>query len=194
MIRTTTMALCTMLSCVCNISAHAADASIHQNIINFSGESCPHGLHHQPNGPFAVIVFCEDALGTSLAVVCYDAGKCDRVLNVQSGEAMGWEIADRVWQQAPWAADVTSIAWSPSGQYLYVASGEVYGAGGLFQLDLGRRAATQILPKNLKVTISEPGPGYMIAGISDDGKTLRVETRESEDVATIRTETVTLPP
>ncbi len=103
MIRTTTTALCTMLSCVCSILAHAADASVHQNIINFSGESCPHGLHHQPNGAFEVIVFCEDALGTSLAVVCYDAGKCDRLLDVKSGEAMGWEIADRVWQQAPWA-------------------------------------------------------------------------------------------
>ncbi len=194
MIRTTTTALCTMLSCVCSISAHAADASVHQNIINFSGESCPHGLHHQPNGAFAVIVFCEDALGTSLAVVCYDAGKYDRLLDVKSGEAMGWEIADRVCQQAPWAADVTSIAWSPNGKFLYVASSEPYGAGGLFQLDLDRRAATQILPKNVKVTLSEPGPGYMIAGLSEDGKTLRVETLESEDVATMRTETVTLSP
>ena len=55
-----------------------------------------------------------------------------------------WYTTDRFWQDAAWAADVTSFAWSPTFRYLYVATSGIYGKGGVFTLDLKNRTSSQI--------------------------------------------------
>lgn len=94
---------------------------------------------HQPNGPFAAIIFPEDALGDYLGVILYDIGS-------QPGENTTWDLGDRFWQDKTWADDITSIAWGPSGKYLYVATSEIYGDGGIFQLNLLEKTFIKIYP------------------------------------------------
>src|SRR3990172_868992 len=90
------------------------------------GGACPHGLHLQENGPFAVLVSCEDALGNYLGVIHYGP------LGVPvSGK---WSLGDRFWQEKQWAQDVTAYAWSSDGKHLYVSTSEIYGEGGIYQL------------------------------------------------------------
>jgi hypothetical protein len=102
---------------------------------------CRHGLHAQPRGPFAVLLFCDDAAGSHLAVACYAPG---------CGEAHGqaWSLSNRVWQGAPWGDDVTAFAWDPGGACLYVSTSQTYGTGQLFALNL-RSRRDSIVPVRL---------------------------------------------
>lgn len=52
-----------------------------------------------------------------------------------------WKINDRFWQDETWASDVNDILWGLSGEYLYVATSNIYGDGKLFQLGLRERKA-----------------------------------------------------
>jgi len=105
-------------------------------------------MHHQPGGgPFAVLLFCDDAAGSHLAVVC-EAPGCGHA----HGQA--WSLSNRVWQGAPWAEDVTAFAWDPNGTCLYVSTSETYGTGQLFALNL-RTRRDSIVPVRLD---SVPAP------------------------------------
>jgi len=104
---------------------------------------CFAGPHKQPNGPFAVLVFCEDALGNYIAVYYADA-----IGAPQSSDYPGWSLSNRVWQDH-WGCDVTSFSWSAGGKYLYVATWATYGDGGLFQVDLHNRKSKRIFPAEL---------------------------------------------
>lgn len=124
---------------------------------------CSRGLHRQPDGPFAVLLFCEDALGDHLSVV---------YLEPLGGPAAApfagsWAMNDRVWEDALWGSDITSFAWGPDGRRLYVATSEVYGSGGLFELDLVSRKARQIAPVGSSVSESAPGADYTITRIDE---------------------------
>jgi len=162
--------------------SHAKNQS--QNLLlSVRGRDCHHGLHHQPNGPFAVLVFCEDAIGTYIALVCYDADGCEKAEYPDGVTRFeGWENADRVWQENPWTSDVDSIAWSPDGKSLFVATSEIYGAGGLYQLNLEARKSVQLLPANKKVSLDATGPGYSIVSISGDGRDLSYRLGEQEGI------------
>ena len=128
---------------------------------NGDKDSCNHGLHKQPDGPMAVILFCEDALGTYIGLVYYDTMGSpvpDRFYEKLSEKEKQtyykiWSLENRMWQNPLWASDVTSYAWGPDGTKLYVATAQVYGSGGLYELDLVHRSHKQIAPK---------GPGYVI--------------------------------
>ena len=125
---------------------------------------CPQGVHHQPGGPFAALLFCEDALGDYLAVVYWEplAAPAARPF------ADAWEMGNRVWQDSVWASDVTSFAWSPDGKRLYVTTSQVYGSGGLFELDLVSRKARQIAPTDdHPLSESDPGADYVITSIDE---------------------------
>jgi hypothetical protein len=99
---------------------------------------CKPGLYPQPGSAFAALLFCDDAQGSTLAVACYTGSACDRA---------PWELAARFWQEQRWARDVTAFAWDPDGTCLYVSTGEVFGDGRVFALDLLRRMAVPLLPK-----------------------------------------------
>jgi hypothetical protein len=98
---------------------------------------CKHGLYQQPKGgPFAAMVFCDDAVGSHLGVVCYAPGsQCDE---------RPWSLDNRFWQDTAWANDVTAFAWDPSGRCLYVSTDEIYGAGDVFVLDLVKRTSVAL--------------------------------------------------
>lgn len=154
-----------------SVSKGAAEQSADSGVVKTFPKGCRPGLYHQPNGPFTVMVFCEDALGSYIAVICQDAGKCENFRRPNDDHGP-WELDDRIWQAKPWAADVLSFAWSADGKSLYVSTSQIYGTGGLFQLDLERRTAHQILPSNKPASSEDPGPGYLIVSIDENKKIL----------------------
>lgn len=122
----------------------------------WTATDCPTGTHRQPDGPFAVILFCEDALGSYLSVLHLDpigAPFVDR-----------WSLNDRYWHEPVWGSDVTGFKWDKDRKRLFVSTQGIYGAGGFFELDLQARKAKQVKPKGKPVSIEAPGPGYNISG------------------------------
>lgn len=116
--------------------------------------NCDPGLRPQPGGPYAALVFCENALGAYLAVV--------RLAPLTKSVEGAWSTRQLIWQEAPWAADITSFAWAPDGERLFVATAEGAGSGGLYELDLHSRKSRQVAPPDSTVSSSRPGPGYVI--------------------------------
>ncbi len=112
----------------------ATGAAQLQRVVQTYPKVCHPGLYGQPNGgAFAVLVFCDDAAGTHIGVVCRSPGeRCD---------SAPWSLDDRFWQQSAWASDVTGFAWDPTGACLYVSTSEVYGSGELYILKLASRSA-----------------------------------------------------
>jgi hypothetical protein len=161
------------------VGAMAGDTTITPNkqVVRLVGTACRQGVHRQPNGPFAVIAFCEDALGSYVAVVCYKPGACEKA-EYPDGTIRfaGWSYQSRTWQQDPWTSDVTALAWSPDGKYLYVSTSEIYGSGALYLLNLEERTFRQLLPTGETVSDNNPGDGYEITAIDADGHHLRYET------------------
>jgi hypothetical protein len=113
-----------------------------------SGRNCVHGLHHQPpGGPFSVFLFCDDAGGSNIGVISTEPGAGPGKIDLgESKEWKNWDVSNRFWQDPKWATDVTSFAWSPDLRFLYVATGEVYGTGSLYRLDLVARTSKKLVP------------------------------------------------
>ena len=140
------------------MSAHATELEKWEA---HSGD-CLNGIHHQPNGPFAIVLFCEDALGTYLSVIYIDPIGASRI---PLTEIYRWNFNDRYWHEPVWGSDVTGFLWSKDGKKLLVSTHKVYGSGGLFELDLMQRISSQRLPLGWIVSIEKPGPGYNINGV-----------------------------
>ncbi len=122
-------------ACLGLASAVAAPAT---TVSLWPGQCAP-GLHKQPHGPFAVLLFCEDALGNHLGVIYLQ--------NMSAPSDRSWSLTDRFWQKPEWGADVTSYAWDDSGQLLFVSTSAIYGSGEVHVLDLGARTSTKLFPK-----------------------------------------------
>jgi hypothetical protein len=124
---------------------------------NIGGRSCKGGMHKQPHGPFAVYVFCDDAMGTNIAVYYSDLGE---------PRFEKWTLTRRFWQSDDWGADVHSIGWVPDRNSLVVTTSEVYGTGAVYLLDL---------EKQTFVTLAEPKDcGSQIEQITDHSVTVRL--------------------
>lgn len=120
--------------------------------------NCVPGLHSSPKGPFAVMIYCEDALGIYLAVIHAAP------MGAPAAQSGKWSLEDRYWFDPLWASDITGFKWSSDGRELFVSTSGIYGSGGLFELDLFKRKATQLLPKGKPVSVNNPGPGYSVEG------------------------------
>lgn len=142
-----------LLMLIASIAASAQEYSWQQ-----APGNCVPGLHSSPKGPFSVMIYCEDALGVYLAVI--------RVapMGAPADQSGKWSLEDRYWFDPLWASDITGFKWSSDGRKLFVSTSEIYGSGGLFELDLFKRKATQLLPEGEPVSINKPGPGYSIEG------------------------------
>jgi hypothetical protein len=138
---------------------------------------CVHGLHQQPEGPFGVFVFCDDAAGTSIGLVYASPGA------PWSGR---WSLSDRFWQEASWARDVTSIAWLP-GSRLLVATSPVYGTGSLYLLTINDRTALRLYPSTSPSTEI-----VKIASVSADGR-VEITTQTTVGEAMTKKSTVAVP-
>jgi hypothetical protein len=99
----------------------------HPAIEKTSGHKCKGGAHTQPEGPFGVYVFCDDAVGTNIAVLYQELGE------PRYGK---WTLTRRFWQDGPWAADVSAFGWVPGRNLLVVATSEIYGSGAVYLLNL----------------------------------------------------------
>jgi hypothetical protein len=139
-------------------------------------DGCNQGLYKQPKGPMALLLFCEDALGTYIGLVYYDhmgsPVPYDFFLKLSQAEKETyfkiWSLDNRMWQDPMWASDVTSYAWGPDGTKLYIATSEIYGSGALYELDLIRKKYKQIAPSDRAAKLNAPGPGYIITQIDQD--------------------------
>jgi len=153
----------------------ASGESISPQLVKFEG-NCDHGLHKQPNGPLAIVNFCEDALGTYIGIIYYEqmgAPVPIKFYNELSKEEKNsyykvWSLENRMWQEPLWSTDVTSYAWGPNGKKLFVATSNIYGSGALYELDLLRRKYNQVAPAGIQRSISNPGPGFLITNISSE--------------------------
>ena len=99
------------------------------------GRACRGGLHAQPQGPFGVYVFCDDALGTNIAVFYPELG---------DPRYEKWTLTRRFWQDEPWSADVSALGWVPGRNLLVVATSEIYGTGAVYLLNLERQTYTTL--------------------------------------------------
>ena len=163
-----------LLSGISGFSAFAGDDPFSPIWIEEQSK-CVHGLHHQPNGPLAVVLFCEDAVGTYLGIIYYDVmgepAPSHFIRRLPEKERLAfhntWSLGNRMWQEPIWASDITSYAWGPDGTKLYVATSNIYGSGAFYELDLIRRLHRQIAPQNREATIEEPGSGFVITRIDE---------------------------
>jgi hypothetical protein len=104
-------------------------------IESISGRACKGGSHVQPQGPFGVYVFCDDALGTNIAVFYPQLG---------DPRFEKWTLTRRFWQGGPWSADVGALGWVPGRNLLVVSTSAIYGTGGVYLLDLEKQTYTKL--------------------------------------------------
>ncbi len=118
-----TLVICLLVS----PGVNAGDDS--SGIIDVMGSSCEQGPAKQPNGHFLAFVFCDGALGSNLGIILSEL--------TEDTDATGvWGVDQRFWQDGPWVTDVTSFAWDPFSDRLYVATDATYGDGAVYVLDL----------------------------------------------------------
>jgi hypothetical protein len=116
-------------------------------LISLSPDDCQHGLHPQPDGgPFAMFVFCDDALGVNIGLILTEPGAESGTLPLDETKTWIWLPNNRFWQDPAWATDVVNFMWSPSLRYVYVATSSIYGQGGVFELDLLSRTWERLVP------------------------------------------------
>ena len=98
-------------------------------------DRCKSGSHRQAGGPFAIYVFCDDALGANIAIFLTQMGV------PQQGQ---YTLTNRFWQSNEWGADITSFAWLPGGKNLILATSSIYGTGKVYLLQLEPQSATTL--------------------------------------------------
>jgi len=105
------------------------------------------GLNKQPNGPFAVYYCSEYSQGNYIGIIYYD-----RIGGPQNNTK--WGMSNRFWQDKEWGSDVNNFVWGLDGKYLYIATSNIYGEGGIFELDLYNKVARKIFPLNNLLNLS----------------------------------------
>ena len=102
--------------------------------VNIFSAACKHGLFYGPHKKFAVYVFCDDALGTTIGIInTQPGGTSNRECIVY------FDLHERFWQDKDWALDVLSVKWSEDGLFLTVDTDYIYGSDKHFVLDLVHR-------------------------------------------------------
>jgi hypothetical protein len=146
---------------------------------------CAQGLYRQPGGAFAAILFCDDAAGSSLGVVCYSGSVC-----AQSP----WQLSSRFWQEERWARDVTAFGWDPDGTCLYISTSEIYGQGDVYALDLPKQKATPIPIKVQGVVAPRTRPSTQVMRINQPKRLLEYRVDYADAVTgSPRSEVASIP-
>lgn len=118
--------------------ASSMPAVAEQGVTLASGRHCSHGLHLQPDGPFAVMLFCEDALGSHLGVIYYG--------NIGVPLEGMWALTDRFWQEPAWGAEVTAFVWDSKNELLLVSKSGIYANASVYRLELKNRRSSKLFP------------------------------------------------
>jgi hypothetical protein len=117
-------------------------STLENEIVLISDRGSKHRLEHLDGSPYAVIAFCEDALGNYLAIIYYD--------KMSSPVDGSWSISDRIWQNENWSKDVISYFFDRQRKILFVSTSEIYGEGGIYRLDLMNRKYEKLTPNTPK--------------------------------------------
>jgi hypothetical protein len=148
-----TFACLTFLLCL------AGQVGADPRIKNVGGKSCRGGPQQQPNGPFAVFVFCDDAVGTNIAVFYSKLG---------DPPFEKWTLTHRFWQSDAWGADVHSIGWVPNRNALVVTTSEIYGTGAVYLLSLETQTSVVLAePKDCGSEIQAISEQAVTVGLND---------------------------
>ena len=106
------------------------------DVVQISPKHCKPDIHKQPKGNFALYVFCDDALGTNVAVYIR---KLDAPITGK------YDLGKRFWQGGKWGYDVTSYTWV-NENYLLLATSYIYGTGAVYLLDLKAQKFKVVAP------------------------------------------------
>ena len=136
-------------------------------IVQASPRYCKPGPEFQPNGLFAVYTFCDDALGTNIAIYLYKLG-----IPINGK----YDLGKRFWQGEEWSYDVTSWAWLPNDKLL-LATSYIYGSGKLYRLDL--------LKQEFKVLHDGRGVNLVITEVKDGFVTVEYEVEDGKTESTV---------
>jgi hypothetical protein len=147
-------------------------------IESISGLTCKGGLHTQPEGPFGVYVFCDDALGTNIAVFYPQLGE---------PRYEKWTLTRRFWQDEPWSADVSALGWVPGRNLLVVTTSYIYGTGAVYLLNLEKQSYTNLGSTNdcgsVILTLTESVVKIGLVNCEDSKPAKNIELKFSQDVA-----------
>ena len=124
----------------------------------WSSDKCVSAVYSHPQSPFAVALFCEDALGTYMSVIHLGS------IGAPASENGRWTLDDRHWYDSLWSSDITGFKWAKDGLSITVSTSPIYGSGGYFEINLRTRTVKQLLPEGATVSVVNPGPGYDISG------------------------------
>lgn len=102
-----------------------------QDLENLVPNSCRGGLYYGPNKLFAIYVFCDDANGTSIGIINTSPGAY-----AGPGSEKAWDLSSRFWQEPSFSRDVKSAHWSNDGKKIIIRTGDIYGSGKTYFLDL----------------------------------------------------------
>ncbi|MBM96376.1 MAG: hypothetical protein CMI09_11115 [Oceanospirillaceae bacterium] len=116
----------------------SGEALAETEITQINPKVCPQGIHEQPNGIFAIHVFCDDALGTNITVFVNKMG---------APFHQEYNLGNRFWQNQEWAFDVMSFAWLPNNKLL-LSTSAVYGSGAVYLLDPSKKQSKVLLKIN----------------------------------------------
>lgn len=105
------------------------------DIVQVHAAKCTPGVHTQPDGPFALYVFCDDALGTNIAIF---------LDKMYAPIHQDYNLGKRFWQDQEWSFDVMSFAWLP-GNRLLISTSAIYGSGSVYLIDLSAKQAKVLL-------------------------------------------------
>ncbi len=150
--KTLVLSLFLLISGFCN----AADISV----VQVSPNVCKQGEYKQPDGYFSIYVFCDDALGTNIAVFARD------MHNPILGPSNQYDLGRRFWQGESWSYDVVSFSWLNKSKLL-LSTSNIYGSGSVYILNL--------YEKTERVLYKEPGAVIRIKEVFKDNVVIEFE-------------------
>ena len=136
------------------------------DVVQVYPKVCKQGEHKQPYGYFSVYVFCDDALGSNIAIFARE------IHNPVLGPSANYDLGKRFWQGEPWSYDVVSFAWLSESQLLLSTSG-IYGSGSVYVLNLYEKKYKEIYKDpGAVIEIKEVGKDYVLIEMEGPNNTV----------------------
>jgi len=111
---------------------------------------CEPGVYDQPEGDFALYVFCDDAAGTNVAAFVKDHGRY---------VVPPYREAERFWQDSSWGTDVLGFSWVPNRNELLIKTSLIYGTGSLYLLELESQTSKALYQSNDEFCVTKINVG-----------------------------------
>ena len=148
-------------------------------IVNEFGKPGETLFFPDPTRRCGVMVFCDDALGTTIGVVMTALWESDDF-------EQGWRQDRRFWQEKEWSLNVTSFGWSRDGRYLFVATCDIYRTGKVYQLDMQRRRWAVLFPREPEAAPDGHCWSSELVRIEEESVTFHVRDYCDEDKIFVR--------